>query len=301
MISYLQNQKIVFQTTKLLCDHGCNPCARNSSKETPISLALQYGCFPILNHLFDLSSVLPEEPNKQGNTLLHIMVAQAHGEGVTEICKKWAKDLVMLEMLRRMAVTYNRSGYTPLLWLLHRCATVAHDHFVKNIIEFMDFLVNTLNSDVAAIDRVEKSGQSLVHLATHVNYVEEAFKIILPMRPPLEALNYYLQTPLTFAIANGKEMAAKVLLNNGADINVKMRDMNSLLLLHAVSQNKSFHLIPLMIEKGADIHEINKHTKNSILHYVCRKPHLPFAVESVRKLVEKQINIDAVNKVNICS
>lgn len=278
----------------------CDPCAKNYNQETPISLAIKFGCFPILNHLFELTPVLPEEPNKEGNTLLHTMVNQANRKEANEICKKWATDSTKLEILKRMAGTYNLSGYTPLLWLLNRVTNSSHDH-LKSVLAFLDFLVNTLKSDVAAIDREVKCRQSVVHLAVNVNYAEEAFKIILPMRPPMEVLNYHLQTPLTYAIANGKEMAAKALLNNGADVNVQMKNMNSLLLLNAVSQNKSFHLIPLMIEKGANIHEINRHTKNSILHYVCRKPHLPFAVESVRKLVEKKINIDAVNKVEISS
>lgn len=244
----------------------------------------------------DLAPVLPEESDKKGNTLLHIMVNHAHREEANDVCKKWAKDLTKLEILKKMAATYNSSGYTPLLWLLNR-VTSCSDHSVKHVLNFLDFLVNTLKSDVTAIDREVKCGQSVVHLAVNVSYAEQAFKIILPMHPPMEVLNYQLQTPLTYAITNGKEMAAKALLNNGADINVQMTKMNSLLLLHAVSPNKSFHLVPLMIDKGANIHETNIHTKNSILHYVCRKPHLPFAVESVRKLVEKKINIDAVNKV----
>lgn len=262
-------------------------------------MAIQYGCFSILNHLYDLSAVLPEEPNDEGNTLLHIMVDQAHNEEATRFCKRWATDSSKVEILKKMAGTFNKSGYTPLLWLLHKYAQVAHDNLVQNVIGFIDFLVQTLKSDLGAIDRARKSGQSVAHLAANVSYAEEAFKIILPMRPYLEVVNYCLQTPLTYAIVNSKEMAAAVLLNNGADVNVKMTNMNSLLLLHSVSQNKSFHLIPLMIDRGANIHEVNRHTKNTILHYVCRKPHLPFSIESLRKLVEKKIDLDAVNKVKM--
>lgn len=244
-----------------------------------------------------MSPVLPEEPNEAGNTLLHIMSNQAHNEEVTRFCEKWAKDSSKMDILKRMAGTFNKSGYTPLLWLLHRVSNVTHKNSVKNVVGFMDFLVNTLNSDVEAIDRAKKSAQTVTHLACNVSYAEEALKIILLKRPQLEVVNYGLQTPLTYAIANGKEMAAAVLLKHGADVNVKMTNMNSLLLLHSVSQNKSFHLIPLMIDSGANIHEVNRHTKNSVLHYVCRKPHLPFATESLRKLIERKIDLNAVNKV----
>ncbi len=285
----------MFQATKLLWNQKCNPYAKNTSQETAISLAVSYGCFPILNHLYDLSSVLPEEPNNEGNNLLHLMMNQAHTEDLIEFCKRLATD--KMELLKKMAEAYNNCGYTPLLWLLDRVKSATRNGSVKNVVRFLKFLVQTLKSDVEAIDREEKSGQSVTHLATSVSYAEEAWKIILPMRPKLEVVNYGLQTPLTYAIVKNSETAAAVLLQNGANVNVQMRNMNSLLLLHSVSQNKSFHLVPLMIDSGANIHEVNKHTKNSILHYVCRKPHLPFAVESVRKLVEKKINVDAVNKV----
>ncbi|KAJ6648044.1 Poly [ADP-ribose] polymerase tankyrase [Pseudolycoriella hygida] len=289
-----ETQKIVFQTTKLLWNHKCDPYARNYNKDSPIFLAVQYGCFPILNHLYDLSSVLPDEvPNMQGNTLLHIMATQAHNEGTTRFCKRLVPS--QLQILKKIAKKFNESGFTPLLWTLHRVSHVDNQS-VKNVIGFIDFLINTLKSDVKEIVRQEKSGQSVTHLATSVSYAEEALKIILPMKPHLEALNYNLQTPLTYAVVKSNEMAAACLLINGADVNVKMAKMNSLLLLHAVSQNRSFHLVSLMIDSGANIHEVNIHTKNTILHYVCRKPHLPFAVESLRKLIEKKINIDAVNK-----
>ncbi|KAG4073918.1 hypothetical protein HA402_014123 [Bradysia odoriphaga] len=288
-----ESQKIIFQATKLLWSHQCNPYARNSTQQTAISLAIKYGCFSILNHLYDLSSVLPEEPNIELDNMLHLMADQAHSEDLIKFCKRLAKDTSKMVMLKRMAVAYNKSGYTPLLWLLHR---VTHHQSATNIIDFLGFLVHMLDSDVAAIDREKKSGQSVIHLATSVSYAEEALKVILMKGPQLEVVNYNLQTPLTYAIVKGNEMAAAVLLNHGADVNVRMPKMNSLLLLHAVTQNKSFHLIPLMIDRGANIHEVNKHTKNSVLHYVCRKPHLPFAVESLRKLVEKNIDLDAVNK-----
>lgn len=293
-----QTQKIVFETTTLLWNHECSPYTRNCYQETAISLAIQHGCFSILNHLDDFTTLLPEEPDDKGNTLLHIMVNQAHNEEVTRFCRRWATDPSKLEILKRMAVTFNKRGYTPLLWLLHKVPNVVHEQHVKNVIDFMDVLV-TFKSDVAAIDRVKKSGQSVTHLATNVSYAQEALQMILPMQPQLEVLNYSLQTPLTYAIVNSKEMAAAVLLMYGANVNVTMPKMNSLLLLHSVSQNKSFHLIPLMIDWGANIHEVNRHTKNTILHYVCRKPHLPFAIESLRKLVEKNIDLDAVNKVKM--
>lgn len=241
-----------------------------------------------------MSPVLPEEPNADGDNLLHLMADHAHSEDLVEFCKKLANDASKVEMLKRMAAAYNDKGYTPLLWLLHR---ITHHQPATNIIEFIGFLVHMLDSDVSAIDRKEKSGQTVIHYATNVVYAKTALNVILMKRPYLEVVNYDSQTPLTHAIVKSNEMAAAVLLNHGADVNVKMPKMNSLLLLHAVTQNKSFHLVPLMIERGANIHEVNWHTKNSILHYVCRKPHLPFAVESLRKLVEKNIDLDAVNKV----
>lgn len=278
-------------------NHKCDPYAKNYNQESAIIVAVQYGCFSILNQLYDLSSVIPEEPNKEGNTILHAMVNQAHNKEAIQFCKIWVKDSTNVDILKRMAGTYNKCGYTPLLWLLHRVPHATDGSKVISIIAFIDFLVNTLESDVDAIDREKKSGQSVIHLATTVSYSEEALKIILPMRPHLEVVNYALQTPLTYAIVKGKEKAAAVLINNGADVNVKMTNMNSLLLLHAVSQNISFHLVPLMIDRGANIHEVNRHTRNSILHYVCRKPHLPFAIESLKKLIEMKIDIDAINKV----
>lgn len=214
-----------------------------------------------------------------------------------KFCGRLVVDPVKKEALRNMAVEYNKHGQTPLLLLLAKVTSVRSSQ-VNNVVEFIKFLVHTLSADVAAVDRKEKSGESVLHLACSVSYAVEALNVILPMRPPLEVVNFQRQTPLTYAIVKGYESAAAVLLQNGADVNVKMPKMNSLMLLHTVSQKSSFHLVPLMMDVGADIHQVNPFTKNSTLHYVCRKPHLPFALETVRKLVEQKCNVDAVNKVS---
>lgn len=81
---------------------------------------------------------------------------------------------------------------------------------------------------------------------------EEMVKLLVENGADIEALGTLNMTPLMFAAQNGHLNIAKILINNGANIDTKNRITGATALVHA-SGSKNIEIAKLLLDNGADI------------------------------------------------
>jgi hypothetical protein len=90
----------------------------------------------------------------------------------------------------------------------------------------------------------------------------------------------YGMTPLHYAAANGHIEISRLLLQNGADANVRNNYGNTL--LHLAAEQDNVDILHLLVENGADL-EVQKNNGWRALHIAARYGDLPFIQELISK------------------
>jgi ankyrin repeat protein len=99
-------------------------------------------------------------------------------------------------------------------------------------------------------------------------------------------------TPLLNVARAGNFMMAKVLLNRGADVNVKVTGEDSRPCLHAACLCRSVEMVRLLLENEADPDASTSTDMRTPLHWAAQKDHL----EITKILVKFGANISARDK-----
>ncbi|XP_043116799.1 nuclear factor NF-kappa-B p100 subunit [Puntigrus tetrazona] len=212
--------------------------------------------------------------DEDGDTPLHIAVVKENCQLVRwliEIYRRAHKDLDIFNNLRQ----------TPL-----HLAVITHQLILVKVL--LD-----AGADPGALDR---NGQTALHLCCEHREVD-CLSVILrhyPQNPSphLEIRNYEGLTPLHLAVQNGNKKLAKILLENGAEINAGDNKSGRSPLVHAVENNFT-DMVIFLIESGCDVNT-QSYSGNTALHSACGRGH----IEIVRVLLKSGADSSLKNNHN---
>ncbi|RWS14015.1 Poly(ADP-ribose) polymerase pme-5-like protein [Dinothrombium tinctorium] len=288
----------LYEAARMLIEHGCDPKAVNKHGESAFSLAAKHGCFTLMRKFLETGCRINMTVNEDGNTILHLIVTHILQDGASEFLRVLSKEPSAITVLKEMAKIYNVEGKTPLLIALFRFRYLAKEEFSekRKFIDFIRCLVDLLESDVDAFVQNEESDKdSCLHVAAKY-CSSEVLAILINKTSKIDVLNANQKTPLTEALLNKNEEAAKFLINSGSNINFKsVNDGDKSLLLIAASSQKA-SLVPILLKKGANVKEVDKESLNTALHFVVLSPHKKDAFHAVEALIANGADVNARNK-----
>lgn len=291
------------QAATFLIDRGCNLNAVNLKNESPLMIACANRNYWLAEKFLDSGVKLNTLVDSgDEDTILHKLVGSVKSQYVQHLYEKLAKDADNLKALKTMAQMKNKEGLTPLFKIFTDNNTTTDANEVKNICNFVSFLVKKLDSDVNAVRMQNKVQTSMLHSVVCTSYATQVLSILQLRKLDLDPLDTNFRTPLATLIVNKKNSSSiqviSYLINAGANINFKSKsdDSLSLLLLLAMHQPRMFSLIPQMLEKGGDFREVDPEKGNSTLHFVAQNPKETGALEAVVALIKSGSNVNLANK-----
>jgi ankyrin repeat protein len=299
----------IIEAAQLLIDNGSDPSLLNKQNMSPFMLAVEKGCFAVLQKLLDVNKKqLSSQCNKEGNTILHLFVSHAINEINVQNVKmsvgKFIRDIhdsddSLKTIFREMAAIANKEGLKPIHLFLKTYSVKYSSEEEERLMDYLRFLVETLESDINSSVLSEKTEEIefVSHLAAKC-LSSKMIEYLLSKKLSLEQLDGTQRTPLAVAIKAKNIKIAKLLIESGSDVKFKsVNDFNrSLLLIESINNNITFELIPLLVVKGANVNEEDDKTGNTALHYVASRAEQKGALDAVVALIKYGANVNAVNK-----
>jgi hypothetical protein len=255
--------------------------------------------------------------DKEGNTIVHQFVAHAMESLHTVVANARQKSVAgyLQEMLdtgaadeslqhqsalKEMAAASNKSGLRPLHAFLTLYSGQYSAEQTERLFEMLTILVEKLESDInAPVVSVNSAAdlEFVVHMTARCR-TPEFVRLVLSHFPLLDQLDGQQRTALAVAVAEGNTEAARQLVKAGADCKYRFeKEANlSLLAWEALNNKRSFDLIPLLVEKGADIKETVDESRNTALHLVASRASQKGALEALNALINAGADVNAVNK-----
>ena len=248
------------------------------------------------------------EVDSDGDTLLHIFVNHAISEispqGKKTSVAKFVHDIydsdeTLKPIFCQMTTIHNKSGLKPIHLFLKTYSGQYSVEVEEILLDFLKFLVETLESDVnsAIVCQKPEDIDHVIHLAAKCQ-TKSFVELILSKKPNLEQLNGKKRTALTIAIINRNIEISKLLIESGADVKfVSENDANlSLFLLEAMNNTETFELIPILVGKGASVKDSEFESGNTALHYICSRAGQKGSLNAIKVLLEAETDVNAINK-----
>ncbi|KAM6327002.1 CARD- and ANK-domain containing inflammasome adapter protein-like [Podargus strigoides] len=264
------------EVQKALKDNNIN--ALNSSSGTLLHVAATNGHLRIMEYLIS-KGAKTDVRDKKGRTPLHRAAEKGHGDGVE-----------MLLQCGAYMYSLDKEGKTP----LHVAARNNHSHIVKMLLK--------------EEARSYRNQHNFLHMAALKDESSLA-EMLLKAGAPTDGKDERGQTALSYAVSQGSENTAKVLLEAGAsvDFNMAERAFNSnhpsifkILLEHSKDLSsdimeqalfravqKNLHgIVAAVIDRGADTNAYNEMQYTPLL-VACETG----KAESAEVLIEKGANL----------
>nr|XP_022342890.1 E3 ubiquitin-protein ligase MIB2-like isoform X2 [Crassostrea virginica] len=262
------------ETSLCLIKNKADVNACNRQGRTPAHFAVGVELYSVLKAVLEAKA----GPNKQdgdGDTPLHDAITKRSDRAVNILLSHPQINLKLL----------NKKGHIPLMW----AAMKDHEFAVERLIEKEPNLVNAKKSD----------GYTALHIAAINDHADTANILILKGKAQVNAKNEQGLTPLHLAAHEGYDKMVKILVENGADVNLQDNDGDIPLHLalggrrrtggndpflqllgltvNPNAQNQErYNMAVLMLQKGADYNANNKRGNTPL--EVCKNGELKSAV-----------------------
>jgi len=133
-----------------------------------------------------------------------------------------------------------------------------------------------------------------IHLNAMRNNIQ-ALKNDIKEGLDIDSLGEYASTPLHYACREGNIEIIKLLIENGADVNLKNHYSTLYPIFDAITamnnQKKYFLIIQLLIENGADIKKVDSFG-NTLLYYAIEQENIPL----IKFLIQLGCDINHVSR-----
>ncbi|XP_059920157.1 B-cell lymphoma 3 protein homolog [Gadus macrocephalus] len=203
--------------------------------------------FPPLPHPLVSNVAMAMHQDEDGDTPLHIAVAQGE-EAVVH------KLIFIMKAARKNLNIYNRLRQTP----LHLAVITQHEGLVEGLLR--------AGADPASLDR---HGRTALHLCCEYGRAD-CLSAVLSHPSSLscvDATTFEGLSPLHIAVQGGHQDLLRMLLDAGADINIKDIKSGQSPLMYAVERN-NVDIVQFLIESGSDVNG-QSNSGNTALHGAC--------------------------------
>jgi ankyrin repeat protein len=163
--------------------------------------------------------------------------------------------------------------------------TLLHLSTLHNYIENVRMLLVYGSNNVNAID---KDGNTALHIACLRGQLE-VVKLLLGNAASIDAAGLHGDTALRTACKGGHLEVVKLLLKKGTNINAA--NIYGETALHTACLGGHLEVLELLLENGANIDAVNNIDGNTALYQACEDENLAL----ITLLIKKGANIDAVN------
>ena len=158
-------------------------------------------------------------------------------------------------------------------------------------------LIKNLLKAKVDINALDTEGLSSLHWAAIEGNIEVT-KLLISEGANIEIKGtIFKSSPLLFACQNGRTKIVQILLENGADINVKGSEGSKSSAIHFATQSGKTEIVEILMQKGLDINCKNDNGETP-LYYTMYPRFFPLrckvshALEMAKFLIESGANID---------
>ena len=274
----------------LLIAKGANVDTPNKSGETPLHFAFSNGHKDIAELLIENGADFRKAANN-GITPLHTVAEQGHIDIVTLLIDKGA-DV--------NANTQKSWAGTP----LHQAAGGGHIDIVKLLIANGANVNSKNNNDGTPLHWAAAGGHTnvvelLIKHGAEINAENGGFStplVFAEQREHSETVELLRKhganmgsQPLIQAVTIGNIEQVKLLLSEGADVNIKLKNGQTTLLL--ACQRRKKKVAELLIDKGADVNTKDNYGRTP-LHFLAQQD----STDTVKRLIAKGADVNVKDK-----
>jgi len=141
---------------------------------------------------------------------------------------------------------------------------------------------------------INKENITILHYTCKNEHNLKFIKLLIEKGADVNVKDKDGKTPLFYACKNknGFEIA-KLLIEKGADINIKGGYDEETLIKYALENENGSKIVKLLIEKGADVNVKYDYDKKTLLHTACKNKN---GFENVKYLIEKGADVNVKDK-----
>lgn len=255
---------------KKLIDRGANINISNSSGDTPLSLAIENNYLEFTNFLLNKGANL-EFVNRDGETLLFKAVAKSR------------RKIVSILIDRGLNVNIRNNANQ----------TAVFKVFQNKNYEEKQPILELLVAKGAEIDIKDSYNRSLLsYMAGDRNFSSAVIELLLSKGLEVDTVDNQGYTPLSYAANRSNWQIAKILINNGANVDSKVALNGLTPIFKAVGEN-NLEIVKLLIDHQADLNIIDNQGNTLLMTVFNRKN--GFNKEMFQLLTEHGLDINAQN------
>ena len=255
---------------KKLIDRGADINVKNNSEITPLSLALE-------NNYLEFSNFLLNEGADYN-------VVYSNGETLLfKAVEKGRRQIVKLLLNRGIDLnTRNNVNQTAIFKVFEN----------RNYGE-KQAILELLIAKGAKIDILDNYNRTLLsYVAGDKNVSHSTINLLLDKGLEVNTIDNEGYSPLSYAVNRSNWQAAKILIDNGADVDIKVALNELTPIFKAVIEN-NLEITKLLIDKKADLNRVNNQGNTILMHTFNRRKGIN--KEIFELLIANNLDINAQN------
>ncbi|XP_066280586.1 poly [ADP-ribose] polymerase tankyrase-like isoform X1 [Branchiostoma lanceolatum] len=313
------------EIANILLDKGADPSVTTASGKTPIMLAIEQFNVGLVRLMVKRGGTISASSvTEDKDTTLHLLAKNCMLEDLTEILKVLVEqgDEVKAALVSQ-ATQVNNHGCTPLLSCTRAYAEFEprgmKDEALRKAYEngrtMMKMLIDLCESDINTQVQSEKHKKEN-ECTTAVHFMVKAkdplakidgdwseapgLQTLLKYKPELDVVDKKGRSPLVIAILQKKTKCIELLVDSGADINMRAHDLKEDGMAYPIllaTRQKLQGVVAMLAKKGANVNSIDERDKRTALHVAVSGStitELEFAL--LDTLLDAGADVDAVDE-----
>jgi ankyrin repeat protein len=271
---------------EFLLSRGANIDAKDANDNRPLHFIskIKYGYNDSLELLLKYNADINAR-NKDGFTILHCVLKNNHSRLVEKLITLYGADINIMDNDGRNAIDYLISISSI------KIIEGESKPYLRSNIEYRD-----KEDYIKILKLLIKSGADFksnienLMLAIELRDIELLKQVAVSGVDIDSKMNGY--TALYIATSRGDDNIVKILIDLGADVNIKNGPHQNIA-LHIACRNDEYQLFKLLLEAKSDVYAVDIN-KNTALHASCARKYY-MGSEIISTLLDFKIDVNAVN------